>query len=289
MRQSSPSSIFAPSPAAVSTLASAISGFGFAFVRPSPRSFSRWVCVSVFASESVASGFASAVASGLSLPFCRVRHVFGGWGVSVPVCVRLLRVRRRSVFRVLPVRCPVVGLPAAVLSVFSQAGAFGFSGSRSAVPAVVPVVAAAVASLRCPVFVGCARGVDAAFRAAFPGASVLAASSFGSGRGAFAARSAACVRAVAVAGAGSAGSFLGGLWMSFPSGSCPAGLLPSATSSRAFCGSGSGTWASAAFAVGSGLPVLVFGFAPPAGWGFQSLGGGWWFSGWPTSQLSLGF
>jgi hypothetical protein len=286
-RLSSPASVFAPSPAAVATLASAVGGFSFSFVRSSRFSFSRWVCVCVFSSASVAGGFASAVASGLSLPFCRVRRCLGGWGVSVPVFVRLLRVRRRSVFRVWPVRCPVVGLPASVLSVLSQAGAVGFSGSRSAVPAVVPAVAAAVASLRCPVFVGCARGVDEAFRGFFPGASVLAASSFGSGRGSFAARSAACVRAVAVAGAGSAGSFLGGLWVSFPSGPCPSGLLPSASSSRAFCGSGSGSWASAAFAVGSGLPVLVFGWAPPAGWGFVSLGGGWWFSGWPASQLSL--
>lgn len=291
MRLSSPSSVSAPSPAAVSVLASAVVGFRFSFVRPSPRSFSRWVVVSVFASLSVAGGFAAAVASGLSLPFCRVRRCFGGWGVSVPVSVRLLRVPRRSVFRVLPVRCPVVAgpLPASVLSVFGRAGAVGFSGSRFSVPSVVPAVASAVRALRCPVFVGCARGVDAAFRAAFPGASVLAASSFGSGRGSFAARSAACVRAVAVAGAGPAGSFLGGLWVCFPSGACPAGLLPSASSSRAFCGSGSGSWASAAFAVGSGLPVLVFGFAPPAGWGFVSLGGGWWFSGWPASQLSLGF
>lgn len=288
-RPSSPASVFAPSPAAVSTLASAVGGFSFSFVRPSRFSFSRWVCVCVFSSASVAGGFASAVASGLSLPFCRVRRCLGGWGVSVPVFVRVLRRPRRSVFRVLPVRCPVVGLPASVLSVLSQVGAVGFSGSRSCVPAVVPAVAAAVAALRCPVFVGCARGVDAAFRAAFPGASVLAASSFGSGRGSFAARSAACVRAVAAAGAGSAGSFLGGLWVSFPSSPCPAGLLPSASSSRAFCGSGSGSWASAAFAVGSGLPVLVFGVCPPASWGFVSLGGGWWFSGWPASQLSLGF
>jgi hypothetical protein len=286
LRLSSPASVSAPSPAAVSVLASAVADLRFAFVRRSPRSFSRWVVVSVFASPSVAGGFASAVASGLSLPFCRVRRVFGGWGVSVPVFVRLLRVRRRSVFRVLPMRCPfATSLPAAVLSVFARTGAVGFSGSRS----VVPAVAAAVAALRCPVFVGCARGVDAAFRAAFPGASVLAASSFGSGRGSFAARSAACVRAVAVAGAGAAGSFLGGLWVSFPSGPCPSGLLPSASSSRAFCGSGCGSWASAAFAVGSGLSVLVFGVCPPAGWGFVSLGGGWWFSGWPASQLSLCF
>jgi len=290
MRFSSPASVSAPSPAAVSTLASAVGGFRSSFVRRSPRSFSRWVVVCLFSSASVASGFAAAVASGLSLPFCRVRRCFGGWGVSVPVFVRLLRRPRRSVFRVLPVRCPLAAsLPAAVLSVFARAGAVGFSGSRSAVPAVVPAVVVAVAGLRCPVFIGCARGVDAAFRAAFPGASVLAASSFGSGRGSFAARSAACVRAVVVAGAGAAGSFLGGLWVSLPSGPCPSGLLPSASSSRAFCGSGSGSWASAAFAVGSGLPVLVFGVCPPASWGFASLGGGWWFSGWPASQLSLGF
>lgn len=282
MRVSSPSSVFAPSPAAVSVLASAVVGFRFSFVRRSPRSFSRWVVVSVFSSASVASGFAAAVASGLSLPFCRVRRCFGGWGVSVPVLVRLLRLPRRSVFRVLPVRCPVAALPSGVLSVLSRAGigAVGFSGSRSSVPAVCSVVAARVASLGCPVFVGCAAGVDAAFRAAFPAARVFAAASFGSGRGAFAARSAAVVRAVALAG---------GAWVSFPSGPCPSGLAPSASSSRAFCGSGSGSWASLAFAAGSGLPCLVFGFAPPAAWGFVSLGGGWWFSGWPASQLSLSF
>ena len=289
MRFSSPLSVSAPSPGAVSVLASAVAGFGFAFVRPSRFSFSRWVCVCVFSSAPVAGGFAAVVSPALGLPFCRVRRCFGGWGVSVPVSVRLLRLPRRSVFRVLPVRCPRVGLPASVLSVFARAGAVGFSGSRGVAPAVCSVVAGAVAALRCPVFVGCAAGVDAAFRGFFPAASVLAASSFGSGRGSFAARSAACVRAVAVAGSGSAGSFLGGLWVSFPSSVCPFGLLPSASSSRAFCGSGSGTWASAAFAVGSGLPVLVFGFAPPAGWGFVSVGVGWWFSGWPASQLSLGF
>lgn len=279
---SSPSSVFAPSPAAVSVLASAVAGFGFAFVRPSRFSFSRWVCVCVFSSAAVAGGFAVAVATALGLPFCRVRRVFGGWGVSVPVCVRLLRVPRRSVFRVLPVRCPVVSLPLGVLGVLSRAGAgaVGFSGSRSSVPSVVSAVAARVVSMGCPVFVGCAVGVDAAFRGFFPSARVFAASSFGSGRGSFAARSAAVVRAV---------RFAGGVWVSFPSGVCPFGLLPSASSSVAFCGSGSGTWASAAFAVGSGLPVLVFGFRPPAGWGFVSLGGGWWFSGWPAFQLSLGF
>jgi hypothetical protein len=282
LRLSSPASVSAPSPAAVSVLASAVAGFRFSFVRPSPRSFSRWVVVCVFSSASVADGFAAAVASGLSLPFCRVRRCLGGWGVSVPVFVRLLRLPRRSVFRVLPVRCPLAAsLPAFVRSALVCACAVGFSGSRSSVPAACALAAAAVAPpFRPPVFLGCAGGVDAAFRAAVPGASVLRASSFGSGRGSFAARSVAVVSAV-VSAAGSRG-----LWVAFPSAACPAGLLPSASSSRCFCGSGSGSWASLAFAAGSGLPCLVFGFVPPAAWGFAPVGGGWFFWGVPV-QLSL--
>ena len=283
LRPSSPASVFAPSPAAVSTLASAVGGFRFSFVRRSPRSFSRWVVVSVFSSPAVASGFAAAVASGLSLPFCRVRRCLGGWGVSVPVFVRLLRLPRRSVFRVLPVRCPArPSLPAFVRSALVCACAVGFSGSRgSAVPSAVGLAAAAVAPpFGPPVFVGCASGVDAAVRALVPGASVFSASAFGHGRGSFAARSVAVVSAV-VAAAGSRG-----LWVAFPFAPCPVGLVPSASSSRCFSGFGSGTWASLAFAAGSGLPCLVFGFAPPAAWGFAPVGGGWFFRGAPV-QLSL--
>lgn len=284
MRVSSVPSVVAPAPAAVSALASAVSGFVFSFVRPSRRSFSGWVCVCVFSSPSVAGGFASAVASGLGLPFCRVFRRLGGWGVSVPVFCRWLRLPRRSL-RGLPVRRAFVRprcLPVAVVSVLRFSGSFGFSGSRGAAPAVCAAVAAVV-PCGSAVFVGCARGVDAAFRGFFPSASVFAASAFGVGRGSFAARSVAVVRAVAAAGV-----CLPPLWVSFPSGACPAGLLPSASSSRAFCGSGSGSWASLAFAAGSGVPCLVFGFAPPASWGFVSLGAGWWFSGWPaSSQLSL--
>jgi hypothetical protein len=70
----------------------------------------------------------------------------------------------------------------------------------------------------------------------------------------------------------------GGLWAAFPASPCPAGLVPSGQSSRCFCGTGSGTWASLAFAVGLGLPCLVFlpsGIAAPSGWGLQPVGGGW--------------
>jgi hypothetical protein len=287
MRVSSVLSVCAPAPAAVSALASVVSGFRLCFVRPSRRSFSGWVCVCVFASPSVAGGFASAVASGLGFPFCRVFRRLGGWGVSVPVFCRWLRLPRRSVAG-LSVRRVFVRrrcLPVPVVALLRSSGSFGFSGSRGAAPAVCSAVARAV-SPGSAVFVGCARGVDAAFRGFFPSASVFGASAFGLGRGSFAARSCAVVRAVVAAGVSAPA-----LWVSFPSGACPVGLVPSGSSSRAFCGSGSGSWASLAFAAGSGLSCLVFGFAPPAGWGFSSLGCGWWFRGecaWvSSSQLSL--
>lgn len=174
-------------------------------------------------------------------------------------------------------------------SVFSGFSAFGFSGSRSLSGVSLAALRAACGAVPAPasVFVGCASGVDAAVRSAFPSAVVfsVASGSFGSGRGAFAARSVAVVRAVAAAG---------GLWVSFPSSSCPAGLLPSASSSRCFCGAGSGSWASLAFAVGLGVPAVVFCPAGvPSGWGFSPVSGApGWFSFVPVAapvvvQLSL--
>ena len=103
-------------------------------------------------------------------------------------------------------------------TIFSRFSAFGFSGSRSELPSFG--AASRVVSLvptSASVFIGCASGVDAYFRWRFPSASVFYASSFGSGPGAFAARSVAVVRAVAAAD---------GLWVSFPCSPYPAGLLP---------------------------------------------------------------
>ena len=160
-----------------------------------------------------------------------------------------------------------------ISSVFSRFSAFGFSGSRSSVPAGCSVAVAAVPP-GSKVLVGCAKGVDACFRSAFPGAEVFAVSSgqWGRGRGAFAGRSVACVRAVAAAG---------GLWGSFPASPCPPVLLPSL---RAFSAkSGSGTWASLSFALASGVPCVVFlGSLPcPRGWGLSPLPGcpGWFACG----------
>jgi hypothetical protein len=182
----------------------------------------------------------------------------------------------------MPVSAPVSS-PLAFVSGFSVVG---FSGSRSLLPCSVSALrfVAGLVSPSASVSVGCARGADALARSLFPLARVFSVASgcFGPGRGAFAARSIACVRSVAPAG----------LWVSFPSGPCPAGLLPSSSSSRCFSGLGSGSWASLALAAGLGAACLVFlppGVPCPAGFGLRSLGGGWWFrpSAPSASQLSL--
>lgn len=156
----------------------------------------------------------------------------------------------------------------------SSASVVGFSGSRSSLPpfAVQSLVFSAVPS-SCAVSVGCARGLDALVRSAFPSASVFRASSFGSGSWAFAQRSVALVSSL------SSARF--SVFVSFPAVACPAGLFPSPVSRSCFCGLGSGSWASLAFAVGLGLPCFLWlpsGVLPPAGWGFVSLGGGWFFA-----------
>jgi hypothetical protein len=174
------------------------------------------------------------------------------------------------------------GLAVRSLSLFpaSAPAVVGFSGSRRLSLAFAPLVAGVVASALArgrSVAVGCAAGADSFVRAAAPGALVFSASAFGSGRGAFAARSVALVRAVAAGGPGSG-------FVVFPAAPCPAGLSPSARSSACFCGSGSGSWASAAFAAGLGLPLVVFpcGFPPSSlpPWGlWVPAGSGVWAVG----------
>ena len=154
----------------------------------------------------------------------------------------------------------------------------GFEGSRSLPGAFAPVVSALVSSVLAAgrgVATGCAPGLDALVRSACPSARVFAAASFGSGRGAFAARSVALVRAVAASGPEAA-------FVVFPGRPCPAGLLPSASPARCFCGLGSGSWAATALAVGLGLPVFVFGLPVvqlPASWGSWVPAAGVWSSG----------
>ncbi|MBA4122012.1 MAG: hypothetical protein H0X72_06080 [Acidobacteria bacterium] len=175
----------------------------------------------------------------------------------------------------------------------------GFCGSRSLPSAFSPLVASCVSAVVAAgrgVAVGCAPGADAFVRRACPSAVVFSASSFGVGRGSFARRSSAFVSAVASSGAGC------GL-VAFVSSACPVGLFPSASASRCFAGFGSGSWASVAFAVGRGVPVVVFpcvgsgvsaSSVLPFSWSgsWVSAGSGVWSSGFrfvPSSSPALPF
>ena len=176
-----------------------------------------------------------------------------------------------------------------ISSIIASANCVGFSGSRNpngAIPSGVILGAIAAVSPSASVLVGCAKGVDAVVQSALGSRCQVfsvASGQWGSERGAFAGRSTACVRAVATAG---------GLWVSFPSSPCPAGLLPSKSFSKCFHGSGSGSWASLALAVGLGVPCLVFlpvGVVAPVGWSLAPVVGcDRWFSSVPViAQLSL--
>jgi hypothetical protein len=162
-----------------------------------------------------------------------------------------------------------VSFPVSVVS-FAGDSVVGFSGSRSVVPEFLASLFPLVSG---EVFVGCAAGVDAVVRGAFPAARVFRVS--GSGRWAFVARSVSFVRSLSAAG---------GVLFSFPSGACPAGVVPA---SRWVSGSSpSGSWSSLALALGLGVPCLVWlpsAVVPPASFGlcrsgFPFAGGCWWVS-----------
>jgi hypothetical protein len=304
------SAVCAPGSRSVVSLAGSFPGLGVCSVRRSVRSFSGWVCVCSFASFAVARAFAARAASVFLGPgtFCVVRRVGRRFRVSVPCCSRasvLLALRPRFVragrFRV---RFPgssssavaaVAALAAARLCVLSGllrgVSSVGFSGSRSPSPAALSALApvcAAVPRSGCRVSVGCARGVDAAVRGAFAGSRSLLVFSAAAPRfaragavGALALRSAACVRSVAPGRRG--------LLVVVPSGACPAGVRPG----RSFRGCGSGSWGSAALAVGLGRRVVVWlpaGVVPPAwaGFSWSSLSSGWWLcSPLPAAPVQL--
>ena len=160
-----------------------------------------------------------------------------------------------------------------LLSTLSQYSAFSFSGSRNGSAAASTFIYSLASEFpSASVRVGCARGVDAIARKAFPSAAVFRA---GMGRGALAARSARLVRA-----SGSAGALL----VAFPSTSFP----PSGcVVGRSFRGGGSGTWGAVALALGLGFPVLVWcpsdgPSSPPPLPGLSVLHsfhfGSWWYS-----------
>ncbi len=170
----------------------------------------------------------------------------------------------------------VVGsvLPPSVVALVAGARSLAFSGSRSVVPPVLAPVLSLV-SPRAFVAVGCASGVDAAVRSGLEGACVFRAASFSASShrndGGWSARLALRSAAVVRAGSGRSPSLV----VVFPSSVCPRGLAPSPVVSACFAGFGSGSWASAAFAAGLGVPLLVFAPLGVPAWGFAALGAGW--------------
>lgn len=178
-------------------------------------------------------------------------------------------------------------------SFFVGVSSVGFSGSRACPGACAAVrsVLGFVPVRGCRVSVGCAAGVDACVRSGFAGSRSLLVFSARSPRflcgggfvAALARRSAACVRSVC--------SGSRGLLVVAPSGVCPSGVRPS----RSFRGGGSGSWGSAALAVGLGRRVLLFSPVGVPSWS----GGSWvpvsgsagWWSWVPAApspvQLSL--
>ncbi|MGE5659719.1 MAG: hypothetical protein ACM37W_24260 [Actinomycetota bacterium] len=93
--EASPVSVSAPSPAEVAELAVELGG-AFLLVRPSSRSFSRWVAVVFFGSESSASSFGGACVRRFELPLVLGRPAGAWWVVSVPVFVSSFRAGRGS-------------------------------------------------------------------------------------------------------------------------------------------------------------------------------------------------
>lgn len=170
-----------------------------------------------------------------------------------------------------------------LVDLVSSFSCVGVSGSRSLPAQSVAVLRWLLVRLSpgCLVVTGCARGADAVAREVVPETLIYHAD-VSLGRGGFAARSVAVVRAV---------EERSGLWVCFPASSCPLGLSPSRSSSRCFSGSGSGSWASAAYAAGLGVSVLVWlpeGLSVPS-WGFEALGRGWFLrrNGSENMQISL--
>lgn len=164
----------------------------------------------------------------------------------------------------------------------------GFTGSRRGFPSpfLVSAVARSVFHAGHSVAVGCADGVDALVRKACPSAHVFSVASPFAGSGgsslavALARRSQSMVQSCSVL-------------VGFASVPCPAVVNPDSH----FCGGGSGTWASLAYAVSQGLQIFVFcgeGVSLPAWSGgrwVQAVPSGLWSQAWSfipdNIQLSI--
>lgn len=133
--------------------------------------------------------------------------------------------------------------------------AIAFSGSRSLAGNRYNLcynLARAVSAAGYSVVTGCARGADAAVRSAVPLATIFSASDFGSGKSSFARRSIEMIRSLPPES----------ILVAFPDKPCPGQILPNASASKCFCGAGSGTWATIAYAAGLGHTIYLYGDTP---------------------------
>lgn len=172
-------------------------------------------------------------------------------------------------------------IPSVISDLLAGAPTVAFSGGRQFPRGVSSQLPAAIADCvpeSSRVLVGCARGVDEAFRDLFPHATIFYASDFGVGRSSFARRSVAVVDQLG----------RGDLFVSLPDKECPI-LMPSSSSSHCFSGSGSGSWATLAYAIGRDIPAAVYlgALSCPVGWSLKNVGGGWFLFRPGFSQLSL--
>ena len=152
----------------------------------------------------------------------------------------------------------------------------GFTGSRLGFddPNLVGSVVQSVVSAGHSVSVGCARGVDSLVRRFAPRAKVFKIASPGAGNGLSIAASLAQRSQFMV----SSCSVLVG----FASIPCPRKVSPSSH----FCGGGSGTWASIAYAVAQGLQVFVF---TSPGFSLPPWDGGEWLPAAPSGLWASAF
>ena len=150
--------------------------------------------------------------------------------------------------------------------------AIAFTGSRNMIAGQSEKIDDILYNSTAEVLVGCARGVDEYVRSNCPSAIIFKVQDYWSGnikKAAFAVRSQAMIKSL---------SSKNGLLVAFPSSECPEGLKPSKS---AFSGYGSGTWATAAYAIALDISCILWlpdEIQPPQQWGLIAAGDGWWSS-----------
>jgi hypothetical protein len=164
-----------------------------------------------------------------------------------------------------------------ILETINSFNYIAFTGSRETVDCQFLQIKLICENYQGNVLVGDAKGIDAYVRKLWQNAEIFNVSDYWTGnlkKAAFAVRSQAMIKSL---------HSRGGLLIAFPSKECPEGLKPSKS---AFNGYGSGTWATAAYAIALDVPVLVWlpvGLSSPV-W-LDEADDGWWQP--KFKQLSL--